>query len=94
MATLFNNHPYISSNKFSANSCATATYVGMVDECGHNMECISLCAWHFSFLYFVNLCHSLSHPSSAIDFSFEFFYEDLFLSCYTYIVAALQYNYK
>ena len=27
MATLFNNHPYISSSKFSANWHATATYV-------------------------------------------------------------------
>ena len=26
-ATLFNNHPYISNSKFSANWCATATYV-------------------------------------------------------------------
>ena len=38
----FNNHPYISSSKFSANWSATATYVGMVAECGHVMECISL----------------------------------------------------
>ena len=30
MATLLNNHLYISSSKFSANWCATATYVGMV----------------------------------------------------------------
>ena len=32
LATLFNNHPYISSSKFSANWHATATYVGMVVE--------------------------------------------------------------
>ena len=32
MATLFNNHPYTSSSKFSANWRATATYVGMVVE--------------------------------------------------------------
>ena len=44
MATLFNNHLYISSGKFSANWRATATYVGMVFECGRVMECISLCA--------------------------------------------------
>ena len=30
--TLFNNHPYISSCKFSANWHATTTYVGMVVE--------------------------------------------------------------
>ena len=30
MATLLNNHLYISSSKFSANWCATANYVGMV----------------------------------------------------------------
>ena len=45
MATLFNNHPYMSSNNFSANWCATATYmyVGMVvEECGHVMECIRI----------------------------------------------------
>ena len=30
MATLFNNHPYISSSKFSASWHATATYVGML----------------------------------------------------------------
>ena len=29
MATLFNNHPYISSSKSSADWRATATYVGM-----------------------------------------------------------------
>ena len=32
MTTLFNNHPYISSSKFSANWRATANYVGMVVE--------------------------------------------------------------
>ena len=32
MDTLFNNHPYISSSKFSADWRATATYVGMVVE--------------------------------------------------------------
>ena len=32
MATLFNNHPYIGSSKFSANWRATATYVGMIVE--------------------------------------------------------------
>ena len=30
MALLFNNHPYISSSKFSADWRATATYVGIV----------------------------------------------------------------
>ena len=35
MATLFNNHPYISSSKFFANWRDTATYVGMA---------ITLCA--------------------------------------------------
>ena len=36
MATLFNNHPHISSRKFSANWRAMATYVEMVVEyCGH-----------------------------------------------------------
>ena len=30
---------------------------------GHVMECISLCAWHFLFLYFVNqYIHVLNHP--------------------------------
>ena len=64
MATLFNNHPYISSSKFSANWRATATYVGIVVElCGHVMECISLCAWHFLFFYYVSQCiHALNHP--------------------------------
>ena len=42
MATLFNNHPYISSSKFSANWHAIAIYVGMVVEYGHGMECVSL----------------------------------------------------
>ena len=35
MATLFNNHPYISNSKFSANWHATATYVGMIEESCH-----------------------------------------------------------
>ena len=35
MATLFNNHPYISSSKFSANWRATAAYVGMVEGSCH-----------------------------------------------------------
>ena len=30
IATSFNNHPYISSGKFSANWRDTATYVGML----------------------------------------------------------------
>ena len=48
MTTLFNNHPYISSSKFSSNGHATTTYVGMVvaERCGHDMECVSLCAYH------------------------------------------------
>ena len=32
MATLFNNHSYINSSKFSANRHATAAYVGTVVE--------------------------------------------------------------
>ena len=32
MATLFNNHPYISSSKLVPTWRATATYVGMVAE--------------------------------------------------------------
>ena len=33
---------------YSGTPVGTATYVGMaVEKCGHVMECISLCAWHF-----------------------------------------------
>ena len=61
MATLFNNHPYISSSGTPVGTKFTATYVGMV--VGHVMECISLCAWHFLFVYFVSQCiHALNHP--------------------------------
>ena len=51
-----NGSKSLSSSKFSANWRATATYVGMdVEECGHVIECILLCAWHFLFLlYFVS----------------------------------------
>ena len=39
MATLFKNHPYISSSKFSANWRATATYVGMVSDKNGSVIC-------------------------------------------------------
>ena len=37
-ATLFNNYPYISSSSMPVGTKFTATYVGMVVECGHVME--------------------------------------------------------
>ena len=47
MATLFNNHPYISSSVMPVGTKFTATYVGMVAECGHVMEPAynCMCAW-------------------------------------------------
>ena len=41
MATLFNNHPYLNSSKFSADMHVTANYLGMVAVAVFNMECIS-----------------------------------------------------
>ena len=41
--TLFNNHPYISSS--SADWHATATYVGMVVECGR-VDGVHITVWH------------------------------------------------
>ena len=36
------------------------------------MECISLCAWHFSFVYFVSQCiHALIHPYTSYRFHFR-----------------------
>ena len=61
MATLFNNHPYISSSGAPVCPKFTATYVGMVFVCVHATECICTHA----FLAFV-LCqpvHSCSEPS-------------------------------
>ena len=40
MATLFNNHLYISSSKFSANWCATTYH-----PCTHGYDIVSLCGW-------------------------------------------------
>ena len=67
LATLFNNHmhPYISSSKFSTDWRATATYVGMVVECGCVMEptyhCVAflfLCALSAS-AFIVSFLHQL-----------------------------------
>ena len=63
MTTLFNNHLYISSSKSHG-------YVEMVVE--YDMECISLCAWHFLFVYFVIQCIHSAIPTSA-RFLFEIF---------------------
>ena len=53
------------------------------------MECISLCAWRFLFVYFVSQCKFIE--VYWVDF-LEIFYSDLFLFffyCSAYIVAAL-----
>ena len=76
MATLFNNYPYISSSKFSANWHATATNIGMVVEyCGHVMECI--CTVCISLPVFVVCCqpvHScIDSPLHGLDLFLEIF---------------------
>ena len=75
MATLFNNHPYVSSSGTPVGTKFTATYVGMVVEyCGHVMEVhITVCMA----LLICVLCqpvHSCIEPSlHGVDFFLEIF---------------------
>ena len=104
LATLFNNHPYISSSKFSTNATGTPlfTYVGMV-RC-----CRIMWPWYMEYILHITVCMALLvcvHTyfaivsqviHSAIDTSARFllwinlFMEIVFfwLLYYTYIIAA------
>ena len=82
--TLFNSHPFISSSNFSANCmvchcylCRDGCWIMYINCLG--MECISLCAWHFLFVYFVSQCIAMIPTWARFLFRNLFNNGDLFL---------------
>ena len=93
MATIFNNHPYVSSSKFSANWRAIAIYVEMVVEyCGHDHNGVHITVA----LLVCVLCHAASaFIDRDIATSARFLFGNLFMeTCFcSFLIAVHVYMY-